>query len=229
MKIVCISDTHTYQRAMKHSIPEGDVLVHAGDFMNSGHNKRDYLDFIKWFNDQPHLYKVFIAGNHDRFVEKYNEEFRSDVKDLNNENLFYLQDESCVIEGIKFYGSPWQKWFWDWAFNFPNPHWGEPTFSKPKAELAAKECWAKIPLDTNVLITHGQPYGLNDRAPDGELTGCPHLLNKINELKDLKLYVGGHIHCEYGTTVRNKVHFVNASVCTERYVPTNAPIVFDLV
>lgn len=223
MKIVCISDTHTYHDRMTHPIPDGDVIVHAGDFMTSGYSRYEYISFLKWYNELPHMHKVLIAGNHDRYAQSRNKEFREDIKELNNENFIYLQDQHCIIDGIKFYGSPWQRWFWDWAFNFPNHH-----YDHKNAKNFAEACWAQIPLDTNVLITHGQPFCINDRAPNGEYTGCPELAKRIDQLKELKLYIGGHIHCEYGMQDIDGVKFVNPAICNEQYRPVNAPIVIDI-
>lgn len=36
MRVVCISDTHSQHNSMTNAIPDGDVLVHAGDFTNTG-------------------------------------------------------------------------------------------------------------------------------------------------------------------------------------------------
>lgn len=221
MRIVAISDTHTYHNKMMHPIPDGDVIIHAGDFMSSGWHKCQYVGFLKWFNKLPHKHKIFIAGNHDRYVELYNEEFRNDVKAL--DNVTYLQDEECIINEIKFYGSPWQKWFYSWAFNFPNHH-----ENPERAYEVAKNCWAKIPDDVNVLITHGQPWGINDRAPDGEYTGCKELMKRISHLTYLKLYIGGHIHCQYGLNEVCRNSYINASICNEAYAPINPPVIFDL-
>jgi hypothetical protein len=33
LKIVCVSDTHDFQKAMSHVIPPADILVHAGALM----------------------------------------------------------------------------------------------------------------------------------------------------------------------------------------------------
>lgn len=217
MKIICVSDTHTYQNRMIHPIPDGDVIIHAGDFMSSGYNKFEYIPFLSWFNDLPHTHKILIAGNHDRYVQMCNEDFLSDVNSFKNIN--YLQDESIIIENVKFYGSPWTKYFYSWAFNFPNHN-----YYPDRAKEVAKACWAQIPDDTNVLITHGQPFGVHDRAPDGCDTGCPELSRRIEELADLMLYVGGHIHCRHGAKKINEVTFVNASICDEDYCPVNAPI-----
>lgn len=217
-RIVCISDTHTYQKKMVHSIPDGDVLIHAGDFMSSGWDQFQYIPFLHWFSEQPHKHKVFIAGNHDRYTEMYPKEFKNDVKSF--KNIIYLCDEEIVIDGIKIYGSPWQRWFYDWAWNFPR--------DIEKYKEKAKIIWDNIPIDTQILITHGHPYGINDKAPDGELTGCKILSSRISELKNLKLYVGGHIHCEHGLKNINNITYVNASICTESYEPLNPPIVVDI-
>ena len=62
LTFVCISDTHTYHDKL--TIPEGDVLIHSGDFSYDGSSNATY-DFIKFLQNQPHKYKVVIAGNHD--------------------------------------------------------------------------------------------------------------------------------------------------------------------
>jgi len=38
MRVVCVSDTHSMHRTLG-TIPDGDVLVHAGDFTQTGKNK----------------------------------------------------------------------------------------------------------------------------------------------------------------------------------------------
>ena len=36
-RIVCISDTHSMTSHMAKGVPDGDVLIHAGDFTRCGH------------------------------------------------------------------------------------------------------------------------------------------------------------------------------------------------
>lgn len=67
MKIVCISDTHNLHRAML--IPDGDVLIHAGDITVAG-DAREVADFNTWLGTLPHKHKVVVAGNHDFCFEK---------------------------------------------------------------------------------------------------------------------------------------------------------------
>jgi Icc-related predicted phosphoesterase len=118
-----------------------------------------------------------------------------------------------VIDGVKFYGSPWQPEFYDWAFNLPR---GE--------KLAEK--WAKIPGNTDILITHGPAHGMLDWTPSGQRVGCEDLFHRIMEVQP-KIHVCGHIHCAYGQKNFNGVEFLNASVLDERYDYANKPIVVD--
>ena len=50
MKITLISDTHTKHKHLDSYLPGGDVLIHAGDFMNSGYDEDDVYDFLSWFD-----------------------------------------------------------------------------------------------------------------------------------------------------------------------------------
>ena len=237
MRIVCISDTHSLHDIMENygELPKGDVLIHAGDISNKG-GERDVTEFIHWFqNIEGFDDKIFISGNHDHCFEKINlPHHKRDYDWLNNlmypENLSqsdvtYLEDSFITIESselsrpIKFYGSPWQPWFYDWAFNLPRM--GE--------ELLEK--WNNIPTDTDVLITHGPPNGFGDlvnnwRQPNTNV-GCELLRNRIEEINPL-VNVFGHIHEGYGVYTNDKTTFVNASICTSDYRPSNKPIVIDL-
>ena len=235
MRIVCISDTHSLQHNMLHELPKGDVLIHAGDISNKG-GERDVTEFIHWFqNIEGFNTKIFIAGNHDFCFERVNEPHHKGDYDwlnhlmssenLSQSNVTYLQDDFIIIESpefsrpIKFYGTPWQPWFYDWAFNLP----------RLGDELKAK--WAFIPEDTDVLITHGPPNGYGDlvnnwRQPNTNV-GCELLLNRILDIKPL-VNVFGHIHEGYGVEIGDKTLFVNASTCNSKYAPINKPIIIDL-
>ncbi|HEX8247651.1 MAG TPA: metallophosphatase domain-containing protein, partial [Pyrinomonadaceae bacterium] len=203
----CLSDTHNRNEQIK--VPGGDILIHAGDATTRGTIDEIVL-FNEWFAALPHRHKIFVAGNHDWLFETDNRIARK----LLSDEIIYLQDSAVEIEGLKIYGSPWQPWFFDWAFNLPR---GEP--------LAEK--WKLIPDDTEILITHGPPFGILDFPPDGFSVGCERLRRRVEEIR-LKLHIFGHIHHSYGTEEKFGVKFVNASVCDEAYEPTNPPPVFDL-
>jgi len=208
MRIVAISDTHGFQEQIK--IPYGDILIHAGDFTRIGHPV-EIIKFNDWLGRLPHKHKLIIAGNHDRLFEAD----PSFAKSLLF-NATYLQDEEVIINGIKFYGSPWQPEFCNWAFNLPRD--GE--------ELKAK--WAAIPDNVNVLITHGPPYAMLDKNLNGVFCGCKLLKDRVSNLSLLKHHIFGHIHLQYGVYPDPEALFINASICDESYQPVNKPIVVDL-
>ena len=212
-KITFISDTHNKHKhltskGMGNILGSGDILVHAGDCTSMG-QKHEINEFLKWFSNTDFEHKIFIAGNHDFGFEKETD-IDQQFKDL---GVTYLFDNDITIDGIKFYGSPWQPEFYNWAFNLPR---GE--------ELAAK--WEKIPDDVDILITHGPAYGILDYAPIGGHVGCEELYRKIVEVKP-KIHVCGHIHDSYGQKTMGGIEFLNASTLNDRYEHAHKPIVVE--
>lgn len=209
MKVAIISDTHNYHH--KIDLPtDVDTIVHCGDLTMKG-NKYEIVSFLDWFDELPHKNKVFIAGNHDFEFEKPSDWLH---EQLDHRNFYYLQDDFIIIDGIKFYGSPWQPEFFDWAFNLPRG-----------PELAAM--WNQIPQDTDFLITHGPPEGILDKTLEGDAVGCYDLLQRVKVVKP-KIHAFGHIHEGYGTYTIADTLFVNASTCTRSYDPFNAPIIVNI-
>ena len=212
MIVTFISDTHTMHGQLE--LPGGDLLIHAGDLMDSGYGKYAIHDFCDWFEGQDYKHKVFIAGNHDRMFENHPLEANTIV---NNYDVIYLQDETTSIDGVKLYGSPWQPEFHSWAFNLP----------RVSEEL--EKVWSVIPTDTDILITHGPPQGhLDVSGPpynEGNL-GCELLRVKVDDIKP-KIHIFGHIHGSYGYKFHNGTHFINASVLDEKYKQVNTPITVD--
>ncbi len=206
MKIVAISDTHGQHKSI--DIPEGDILIHAGDISSRGH-KKQVKQFIDWFTGLPHKHKVFIGGNHDFLLEYHPEIF----KELLNEQIIYLEDDSIEIEGIKLWGSPITPWFYDWAFN------------RSRGEKIRKY-WELIPDDIDIIITHGPPAGIGDRTARGDSAGCQDLLEIIQKIQP-RYHIFGHIHEAYGMYERGETTYVNASCLNLAYQPVNAPVVFE--
>jgi len=225
MKILCISDTHTkHNKIPKEWLVPADIIIHAGDISNIG-DVQDTENFCKWFSSlDQYEHKIFIAGNHDFNFET--EDFRY-LETMNivksYKNITYLCDEELILynsednnQPIKIYGSPWQPEFHNWAFNLP----------KGKK---LREKWDKIPLDTDILITHGPVHGLLDMAPDGNFCGCEELLDVVTtKLTDLKYHICGHIHCGHGVAYKNNIQFVNASTLNERYEVQYKPIIIEI-
>jgi len=210
------------------------ILVHAGDFTDVGKPK-DIEKFCKWLVEIRPRFKatVVIAGNHDISLDEefYNSEDNNwqrfghqekcDSKAmkqmLKNSCTHYLENESAEIAGLKFYGSPYSPWFYDWAFN-RNRH------------LQCHNDWQQIPTDTDVLITHGPPLGHNDQCvPSMEHFGDADLLDWIEEYKPM-LSISGHLHESYGVTTNGNTVFLNASSLNVKYdfSRPNMPMVIDV-
>ena len=210
MRLVCISDTHSLHRRIP-QVPDGDVLIHAGDCLGAG-TLDNVEDLNEWLGTLPHRHKVVIAGNHDWAFQE--------IPDLAVEaltNAIYLEDSGVIIDGVRFWGSPWTPTFMDWAYMLDR---GQSLYKK----------WQQIPDNTDVLITHGPPKGIGDKVNLGfkcQNVGCVDLLNRLNQLK-LKAHIFGHIHEGYGEHRHGTATLINASTCTARYAPTNPPIVLDL-
>lgn len=205
IRLVCIADIHG---STDFSVPDGDILIIAGDVCSYG--KVSELKIIDEFlSSLPHSLKLLVAGNHDwPFTNHTLAESKRLVR-----NAVYLEDSGIEFYGIKFWGSPWQPWFLNWAFNLPRG-----------SRLA--EVWSKIPDDTDVLITHCPPYGILDMF-EGDNVGCEDLANALQRVRP-KVHVFGHIHQGYGTEERDGTIYVNASLNNAYYRLVNEPIVIDI-
>jgi Icc-related predicted phosphoesterase len=223
MKIVCISDTHGQHKRMRHPLPEGDILIHAGDATNVG-SQDNVREFVHWFqNLKGYDTKIFIAGNHDWAFERKPAWLGHLINDenLSQSDVVYLEDSELVIEDpefsrpIKFWGTPWQPPFMNWAFNVPRDQ--------------LYKYWELIPHDTDVLITHGPPQEIRDFAQYTKtFEGCSSLRYYIEEKIKPALHIFGHLHESYGAMVNKDTLHVNASTATLRYEMINKPIVVDL-
>ncbi|SNB59293.1 Predicted phosphoesterase [Marinobacter sp. es.042] len=212
MRLICISDTHSLHEQMP-EIPDGDVLIHAGDCTGTG-SLAALSHFTEWFGTLPHQHKILIAGNHDYCFEIYPKPSREMCTE---HGVTYLRGEATRIGNLNFYGFPWQPIYRWMAFN------------AREGELRGR--LQRVPDDTNVLISHGPAFNVFDYVPSERAhVGCHALANRIQELNELKAHICGHIHESYGFAVRESdgVKFANASTCTERYSPSNLPIVIDL-
>lgn len=193
MKIIAAADTHGLHGSMQ--IPDGDVFIHAGDF-SALHTLEEVEQFADWLSQQPHRHKVVIAGNHELFFETALG--GAAVVALRKAGIIYLEDTSVIIDGVKIFGSPWTPSFQNWAFMLP------------RGEVLRKK-WMQIPLDTDVLVTHGPPAGIFDHAHNLDL-GCSELLSVVKRVRP-RLHIFGHIHEQYGVKKCWGITFANASIC----------------
>ena len=228
LRFVCISDTHNETDKMV--LPQGDVLIHAGDFTRVGAEAevRHFIDFLD--RVRPNFQEiVVIAGNHDLTFDSENFHslptvqrfYRGKTVDLHSikeslkQKCTYLEDQSTEVAGVKIYGTPWQPEFGGWGFNVARG-------------VDCLEHWDKIPSGIDILISHGPPLGHGDKCQSGARAGCSELLATIQQRVMPKYHVFGHIHEDYGMTTDGVTTFVNASSVNIRYKQVNDPIIFDL-
>jgi Icc-related predicted phosphoesterase len=206
MKICAASDLH----GILPIIPTCDLLLLGGDLCPLANHEIEFqaqwLDttFRAWLQGVPARHIVGVCGNHDFVFEQLPEAVPRDLR------WTYLQDSGCEIEGFRVWGTPWQPWFFDWAFNLYED------------DLAEK--WAMIPEDTDLLVLHGPPFGYGDaverRSGEIEHTGSPSLLARIRAIRP-QLAIFGHIHEGRGEYRDGETILANVSHLDVAYQPVH--------
>jgi Icc-related predicted phosphoesterase len=191
MRIIAVADTHLYHQDLG-ALPPGDVLVHAGDLLRGG-TLDELAQGAQWLNAQDFAHTILVAGNHDRCFESQ----RQEAAAMLGPRVTYLQDSATEIMGLKFWGSPWQPAYHNWAFNLPR---GD----------ALKAYWSRIPEDIDVLITHGPPAGMGDRSPVPGRGGCVQLMERVQQVQPA-LHLFGHIHQDGGFWQPEHTAFANVT------------------
>lgn len=225
-RVVCISDIHESLP----EIPECDLLVISGDLCYrlkhdlAGQQRFLVNEFREWVQTVPADQVAVIAGNHDVSVEKWGWPPGIDCE--------YLQDSGVRLCGLNVWGTPWQPYFFSWAFNAPE--YGGEHFLAQRFSL--------IPPDTDIVLCHGPPRGYGDRVGNPnvadrsaqERVGSQALVSALRRVQP-RLMVCGHIHEDYGTWTLHDTDgsklpttIVNATLVNERYELVNAPVVIDL-
>jgi len=226
MRFVCVSDTHTKHWALNPSeMPEGDVLLVAGDFSESSWH--ELVSFNCWLGELNYEHKIIVPGNHDKLFDVGKTQSLSTVERAKNalSNATHILDASGVcLEGINIWGEPRQPEFFDWAFNVPRKD--------------MKQHWDKVPEDTHILLTHGPPYRYGDSVKRWREArrvmvhvGCSYQRDLVEKgLPNLKAVVCGHIHGGYGVYKiegrEDGASVYNAAVCDDDYKPVNEPLTF---
>ena len=219
-KLIITADLHGYMPI----IPEGDVLLIAGDICPNkyGHGSKileaayqlEWFNsvFIPWVNNQP-VSKVLITWeNHDIVGSLY-------CKFNDCPKLVILNDKCYTLNEFKIVGTPWSVTFGgNWAFN--------------KQDKDLKPIYENIPEDTDILLSHGPPFGYGDKCPSfpypeiEENVGSISLIEEIKK-RNIKLVCFGHIHEGYGIYERQNTLLINGSYVNSQYSPTNAPLEVD--
>lgn len=213
MKIVCLSDTHMAHR--KVNVPDGHILIHAGDFSRNG-TASEIAEIDHWLGGLPHPHKIIIAGNHEAKLQQ-NPALRKGFR-----HAIYLEDDLIEIQGLRIWGSPWSALFRNGAF------------MAPEADLDG--IYSRIPENIDILVTHGPAFGVLDTTlyrGKPKHVGSRALADHLQRIRP-KLHVCGHVHQGYGQTLvavpadtpgaRQHVQAINACVINKQRQPQAEPI-----
>lgn len=197
MKILHLSDTHGCHHRLR-DLPEADVVVHSGDFCMVG-SEQEAIDFLNWFCDLPYRHKIFICGNHDDCL------YGANISGL-DDNVHYLCNSGIEIDELKFYGVP--MFMGDCVTDRQNLNYD------------------KIPIDTDVLITHAPAYGILD-FDDNIYYGSEVLLKAVSKINP-RIHLFGHIHKQHGITTIGTTTFSNGAIMNENFSTPNNPNIIEL-
>ncbi|KAF2766265.1 Metallo-dependent phosphatase [Teratosphaeria nubilosa] len=181
IRLVCLSDTHNLTLPAS-SIPQGDILIHAGDLTNDG-TPAEIQNHIHWLDSLPHEHKVVIAGNHDYFLDPRSRAYlplhaRDGTVDW--KGLQYLENSGVTVSvrgrDVRVYGAP-------------QTACGVEYFAFQHAE--GRDAWTGVVEEaTDVLVTHGPPKNLLDLP---RAMGDEFLLREVGRVKPA-VHVFGHVH-----------------------------------
>jgi Icc-related predicted phosphoesterase len=190
VRIVCLSDTHEFHREL--DIPDGDILIHAGDFSFFSRRPAMFADFNAWLGELPHRVKIVVPGNHEFLLEGDDQAAHR----LSNATL--LINRGVQACGLRIWGSP--------VTALSGGAFGLSSIQD------RRRIYQKIPAGTDILITHGPPHGILDcEDPGSPHSGCPVLWERVMEVKP-HLHVFGHIHGGYGTVKIGPTTFANVAM-----------------
>lgn len=229
VKILFISDTHELHRTM-YSVEEAvateeiDLIIHCGDGANHRNphmNLNPMLDCLTWLNSLgPQV--IYCPGNHDVSIEKdliHLSQFKNVDIVIHDSITFQTGNEDF----IKIFCSPYTPTFGQgWAWNI----------KRQKID----NVWKDIPEDTDILVTHGPPYGILDKTGyEGkmiEAVGCKSLLNHVHRVKP-KIHAFGHVHDEKGCYNHGifklwNTTFINASMVNLKQTEVNNCIIYEI-
>lgn len=202
LRLALLSDSHELHREL--DVPDADILIHCGDFTMFSRSMKSIIDFNQWLGELPHRHKIVVPGNHEFFLEADPME-RSLLT-----NAIVIINEEIEVEGLRIWGSP------------VTPLYGG-AFGLSSAN-DRRRLYAQVKPDIDILITHGPPFGILDRAPDSKVhSGCPELLEAVHHIEP-KLHVFGHVHGTPGIVRTDRTTFANVAVLGLDGAPAVAPM-----
>lgn len=228
MKITAVSDLHGHLPKIKPT----DMLLIAGDISPVDNHAFAYQlqwyssIFTRWLESLKVKHIVFVAGNHDIFLQHT---LDKDARKYLPSNVHYLNNEIEEINGISIYGTPWTPMFCNWAFMATDNKLG---LGKIYNDGIKKYAIGNRQID--VILSHGPCNGISDVILDNPGWGSKgHIgskeMNEIIEILKPKYYIFGHIHSAEHEPVKVKdTTYACVSLVNEDYEIGYEPLEFEL-
>lgn len=207
VRLVCISDTHNEHEGLQ--LPEGDVLIHAGDVLTESgkrHVRRSatvqpegialFDNFARWFGAQHFAHKVVIGGNHDMVLQQLGSSAVQSTltQYCSHGEATYLEHREARIGRLRIFGSPYA----DYSSHNNAFSLEQPTFD--------------LQPGVHVVVTH-MPAVLPSKAGPRETSAVATAAIRAGAL----LHVSGHCHwahgLHFGGEPPRQLPCVVASVC----------------
>ena len=169
LRLVHMSDTHNYLSCDGEpvALPDGDVLLHTGDFTNRG-TLEEFDQFNAWLGTVAARFpvRIVVIGNHD--VYQHRADWPMMAARLTNatavpvfemvEVPFPSTADGVTVAPLRVFGAPWH-YFHDWDYR---PRLADLTGPFPVPPGASR--YHEMPSGTDVLMTHGPRYSVLDCA-----------------------------------------------------------------
>lgn len=222
MKICAFSDMHGQYNF---EIEPCDIVFICGDILPLEiqfytNDSEIWLKsfFIPWCNNLPCEKVVFIAGNHDFYFMRHQDRVKTILE--KEDKIVYLDSEYYEYNGKIIYGTPWCKFFGNWAF------------------MESDEDSSKRYNDVghiDILLSHDAPYGVSDillqkdcKWADGSHIGN-HSLRKLVETAKPQLMLHGHLHsCQHDGDTCGDTTIYCVSLLNENYKMVYKPLYLEI-
>lgn len=220
-RIVATSDTHFPFG----KLPDGDILIHAGDLMMTG-GPGEWYPRLESLSAQPHKHKIYVPGNHDYYVSDYEGIARAELRRAGI-TLAGTTGSNMLVEvaGLKILGLPWVTNLDGWAYNVSE------LWLRDYMEFVA------TPAKADIIISHSPVYGIRDailpEIPNyyrQRHVGCmaynywfhqPHVVRP-------QAWICGHIHESHGSEQYENTTFYNVAMCDRDYKQTNPAVIIEV-
>lgn len=220
MKLVYGSDLHLEFSPFEDELPDGEVLILAGDIVLAREFNDHFLDFFERVCAKYELV-LFVMGNHEHYLGELDTSYMYIMEKLQHLKNFHILDNTVLeYKGVKFFGGT----MWT-DFNGKTAHLMdiakysmndynlirispfyrklEPLDTVIEFNFFRKELKKALKKDTEtpfVVISHHGPsvLSIDDRYKGDELNAAyvADLSEYMLKYANLKYWIHGHIHTQ---------------------------------